>query len=359
MSDKGPISISITTGTVIAFFAIGIGAWLLFYLKDLVLVILTAVVLSSAVEPGVQWFMRQRAPRIIAVTLVYVLIFGSIFAVAYAFFPPLLKETAGFSSQLPQYLDSINIDEILNNNLVNSAREVVDGVPTFQQYIGQIQNVFTSTSAGAFKALAGIFGGIVSFVLIVVLSIYFSVQETGVDDFLRVILPVERQKYGIDLWKRSQVKIGLWMQGQLLLSLIAGVLTYLWLAILGVPYAFLLAIFAAMAELIPVFGTYIAAAPALAVAFSLGGVPLTLAVLGGFVVINQLQSHLVYPLVVKKVVGVPPLLVIIALIAGHQLAGFLGVLLSVPLSAALAEFVTDIQRSKDRALARMSKQEEE
>lgn len=358
MSEKAPLSISITPGTVVTFFAIGVGAWLLFFLKDLVLAILTAVVLSSAVEPGVQWFMRQRAPRIIAVTLVYVLIFGSIFAVAYAFFPPLLKETAGFSAQIPQYLEAINIDEILNNNIVNSAREVVDGVPTFAEYIGQIQNVFTSTSAGAFKALAGIFGGVVSFVLIVVLSIYFSVQETGVDDFLRVILPVEYQKYGLDLWKRSQIKIGLWMQGQLLLSLIAAVLTYLWLAILGVPYAFLLAIFAAMAELIPVFGTYIAAAPALAVAFTVGGVPMALAVLGGFVVINQLQSNLVYPLVVKKVVGVPPLLVIIALIAGHQLAGFLGVLLSVPIAAALSEFVGDIQKSKERALARMAKNDE-
>lgn len=356
MSEKVPLSISITTGTVLAFFGIGIGAWLLFYLKDLVLVILTAVVLSSAVEPGVQWFMRYRFHRVAAVAAIYLIIFGTIFGVAYAFFPPLLKETAGFSAQLPQYLDAINLDEILNNNIVNSAREVVDGVPTFQEYIGQIQNIFTATSAGAFKALAGIFGGVVSFVLIVVLSIYFAIQETGVDDFLRVVLPVEYQKYGVDLWKRSQVKIGLWMQGQLLLSLIAAVLTYLWLAILGVPYAFLLAIFAALAELVPVFGTYIAAAPAIAVAFTIGGVPMALAVTGGFVVINQLQSHLVYPLVVKKVVGVPPLLVIIALIAGHQLAGFLGVLLSVPLSAALAEFVGDVQRSKEKALAKMEKE---
>lgn len=355
MSSHGPISISITTGTVLSFVGAGLAVWLFFYLKELVLVILTAVVLSSAVEPGVAWFIKQRAPRIIAVAAVYLLIFGTIFGVAYAFFPPLLKETAGLSSQLPQYLANLNIDDILNNTLINSAREVVDGVPTFQEYIGQIQNIFTATSAGAFKALAGIFGGVVSFVLVVVLSIYFSVQETGVDDFLRVILPVEYQKYGVDLWKRSQIKIGLWMQGQLLLSLLAGVLVYLWLATIGVPYAFLLAIFAALTELIPVFGSYIAAAPAVAIAFSFGGVPMALAVLGGFVVINQLQSNLVYPLVVKKVVGVPPLLVIIALIAGGQLAGFLGVLLSVPISAAIAEFVGDIQRRKERELERLEK----
>ncbi|MEK7063213.1 MAG: AI-2E family transporter [Patescibacteria group bacterium] len=356
MADKGPLSISISTTTVLAFFGVGLGIWLLFYLKDLVLVILTAIVLASAIEPGVSWFMNRRAPRILAVALMYLIIFGTIFGVAYAFFPPLLKETAGLSSQLPQYLQSINIDEILNSPLVNSAREVVDGVPTFTQYLGQIQNIFTSTSAGAFKALAGIFGGVVSFVLIVVLSIYFAIQETGVDDFLKVILPVEYQKYGVDLWKRSQKKIGLWMQGQLLLSLIAGILVYLWLTILGLPYSFLLAIFAAITELVPVFGSYVAAVPALIIGFAVGGIPVMLAVLAGFVVINQLQSHLIYPLVVKKVIGVPPLLVIIALIAGGQLAGFLGVLLSVPIAAALSEFVSDIQKSKERALARMERE---
>ncbi len=353
MAERGPLSIHITTGTVLTIFGVGLLVWLLFFLKDLVLIILTAVVLASAVEPGVQWFMRHRAPRILAVALVYTIIFGTIFGVAYSFFPPLLKETANLSSDLPQYLEAVNIDDILNNRIVDSAREVVGGVPTFQEYITQVQGIFTETSVGAFKALAGVFGGVVSFVLIVVLSIYFAIQETGVDDFLRVILPVEHQKYGVDLWKRSQRKIGLWMQGQLLLSLIAGVLVYLWLAILGVPYAFLLAVFAALTELIPVFGTYIAAAPSVAIGFTVGGLPMLLAVIGGFIVINQLQSNLIYPLVVKKVIGVPPLLVIIALIAGGQLAGFLGVLLSVPIAAAISEFVGDIQRSKERQLAEM------
>lgn len=356
MSDRGPLSISITTGTVLMVFGIAIAVWLFFALQDLVLVILTAVVIASAVEPAVQWFSRYRIHRLLSVALTYGIIFGVLFGVAYSFFPPLLKETAGFSAQLPQYLEAINIDEILNNNIINSARQVVDGVPTFQEYIGQFQNIFTATSAGAFKALAGIFGGVVSFILIIVLSIYFSVQETGVDDFLRVILPVEHQKYGMDLWRRAQKKIGLWMQGQLLLSLLAGVLVYLWLAILGVPYAFLLAIFAAITELIPVFGSYIAVIPALAIAFTVGGLPTAVLVIAGFVVINQLQSHLVYPLVVKKVVGVPPLLVIIALIAGGQLAGFLGVLLSVPIAGALQEIVSDIIKSKERALARLEKE---
>ena len=182
------------------------------------------------------------------------------------------------------------------------------------------------------------------------MSFHFAIQETGIDDFIRIISPVRHQKYAINLWRRSQVKIGLWMQGQLLLSLIVAVLTYLWLTILGVPYALLLAIFAAIAELVPVFGSIAAAIPAIAVAGSSGGLILALLAGGGYLVINQIQGNLIYPLVVKRIVGVPPLLVILALIAGAQLAGFLGVLLSVPIAAALQEFISDIEKRKQEEM---------
>jgi predicted PurR-regulated permease PerM len=77
-----------------------------------------------------------------------------------------------------------------------------------------------------------------------------------------------------------------------------------------------------------------------------GGLPLTLIVAGLYLVVNQFQAHLIYPLVVKKIVGVPPLLVILALIAGGQLAGFLGVILSVPVAAAVQELVADLQKHR-------------
>jgi predicted PurR-regulated permease PerM len=141
------------------------------------------------------------------------------------------------------------------------------------------------------------------------------------------------------------------MQGQLLLSAIVGILVYLGLLLIGIPYALLLAVFTAVAELIPVFGSLIAGTAAVVVAYSSGGVPLGLIVAGLYVVVNQFESNLIYPLIVKKIVGVPPLLVIVALIAGYTLAGFLGVLLSVPVAAALLEFITDFDKRKRRARA--------
>jgi predicted PurR-regulated permease PerM len=136
------------------------------------------------------------------------------------------------------------------------------------------------------------------------------------------------------------------MQGQLLLSLISGTITYLGLLILGVPYALLLAVIAAVMNLVPVFGSLIAGVFATIVAFGSGGLTLALIVAGLFVIINQFEGNLLYPLVVNKVVGIPPLLVILALLVGGSLAGFLGVVLSIPLAAAFREFLTDVERTK-------------
>lgn len=360
MSEK-PLSITITPATILSTVGIGLLLWLLFFLKDLVLIILTAVVLASAVEPGVAWFMKRRLHRVVSVALVYILALGSFFGIAYLFFPPLIQEMRGFVALLPQYLDTFNVNNLLSHGFAGLGdqaaampAETSGGTSSITNLLFEFQNIFTATGEGAFRALSGVFGGVVSFILIVVLSFYFAVEETGVDDFIRLAVPVKHQEYALNLWKRSHHKIGLWMQGQLLLSLIMAVFVFLWLTIMGVPYALVLAFVAGLAELIPIFGPIIAGAAAVAVALSATSLTTTLFVLGGFLVLHQLEAHLIYPLVVKKVVGVPPLLVILALVAGAQLAGFLGILLSVPLAAALQEFVNDVQKSKARQLARLN-----
>ncbi len=350
--EKRPLSITITPGTILTAIVIGLLVWLVFYLKDLVLIVLTAIVLASAVEPGIAWFRRRGLPRALSVISVYVLVFGVLFGVAYAFFPPLLQEMRSAVSSLPQVLDTLDFNNLISGGFLPAATSVVSS-SSLAEDIFQLQNIVTPTSAGAFRALSGVFGGVISFVLIVVLSFYFATQETGVDDFLHFIVPVEYQGYAIHLWKRSHQKIGLWMQGQLVLSCIMGVFAFLWLAILQIPFALVLAFVAAIAELIPIFGPIIAGAAAVIVALSTEPTSTVLLVAGGFVVLHELEANLIYPLVVKKVVGVPPLLVILALFAGGELAGFLGILLSVPIAAALQEFVHDVQKRKDQALAEM------
>lgn len=347
MTDRD-ISVHITSGSIIKTILFCILIALLWYLRDIVLIVLSAVVIASAIEPGVHALMRRGVSRLFSVIGIYAGVIGAFSSILFFFIPPVLNDAASLLQQLPATLSAFNLSDVTHGLLPGSLTSTLSSA----DFLRDISNTLANSTGGMFTTVSAFFGGLTSLVLIVVFSFYFSVQETGVDDFLRIITPVEHEAYVLDLWKRSQDKIGKWMQGQLILGVIVGVLLYLGLLILGVPHPLLLAVLAAMFELIPVFGQILAAIPAVAVAFTFGGVTEALLVTGLYVIVQQFEAHLIYPVVVKKVVGVPPLLVILALLVGLKLVGFLGVLLSVPIAGAIQEFVTDIERKKARLLAK-------
>jgi predicted PurR-regulated permease PerM len=341
------VSIMITSGTVIKAIIIGALAFALWTLRDLALLVLTAIVIASAIEPGVEFFLKRKIPRAVAVTVMYLGVLGSLFSIVYLFLPPILEDTQDFISTAPQYLDTLNLPgslSVLGDSAKMAASE--NQAQSLFDTIFAYRSAFTDTSGGVVRVVSTFFGGIFSLILVIVLSFYFALQETGIEDFLRLVTPAKHEEYAVGLWLRAKKKIGQWMQGQLILSLIVGVIVYLGLLLLGVPYALLLAVLAAILDLIPIFGSFIAGLLGVVVAFTSGGVTLALIVAGLFFVVNQFEAHLIYPLVVNKVVGIPPLLVILALIIGGSLAGFLGVLLSVPLAAATREFIADLEKRK-------------
>ncbi len=344
------LSITITTGSFVRGILLVLLIGLLYFLRDIVMIVITAIVIASSVEPGIRSLMRRKLSRLLSVVVIYTTIASVFTIVVFLFIPPVLGDTAGFLNGIPAQLSAINISDATHGLIpFGSVGETFSSADILKN----ISKALGDSTGGALTTLSAFFGGVASFVLIVVFAIYFSVQETGVDDFLRVVTPVKHQVYVLNLWKRSQEKIGKWMQGQIVLALIVGVLLYLGLTILGVPYALLLAVLAAMFELIPIFGQYIAAVPAVLIAFGSGGTTEGLLVVGLYLVVQQFESHLIYPIVVKKVVGIPPLLVILALLVGYKLLGFLGVLISVPIAGAIQELVSDINASKTRALARL------
>ena len=350
------VNITISSGTIIKsiLFMLLIGA--LFFLKDLVLIVMTAIVIASAIEPITKWFISYKVPRVVAVLLIYVgaiLLFLSVF---YFFAPPLLQEVTNFSAFLPKYTDIFNISDKIGGSFINGL-DIIEKDFSLKDVLFNIQSSFTNISEGFIKTTSVVFGGALSFVLIIIFSFYFAVQKKGIDNFLRVVTPVRHQKYILDLWNRSQTKIGLWMQGQLILAVVVGMLVYIGLTIFDIRYALLLAVLAGIFELIPLFGAVLAAIPAIIIAFIDGGITLGLLITGLYLIIQQFENHLIYPLVVTKVVGVPPLLVILALIIGAQFAGFLGIILSVPIAAIVQELIKDIQREKKISLEKYSHEE--
>ncbi len=361
------VHITVKTGSIIRAVFLILLFLLFYYIRDLILVVLAAVVIASATEPFTAWFGRHHIARLPAVILMYLALAGVIVGIFYFFLPPLLNDTSNFLASAPRYLDSISIWDPLQRDSLTQSKEAVQNfsdnltesrqaVSSFtkglslSQVVANMKTAISSISQGFIETLSIVFGGVLSSVLIVVLSFYLAVQEDGVAAFLQFVTPARNEKYILGLWKRVQHKIGLWMQGQLVLALVVGLLVYLVLTIFGpvlhVGNPLLLAFLAAAFETIPLFGPILSAIPAVSTSYTDGTFGTALAVVGIYLIIHQLENNLIYPLVVKKIVGVPPILVILALIIGFKLAGFLGLLLSVPVATMLMEYFNDLQKNK-------------
>jgi predicted PurR-regulated permease PerM len=353
-----PISINITAGSAVRVLLVLLGFYTIYILSDLFIALLASVVIASAVEPATQFFVNKRVPRVVAVIFIYVSTLFLAGLCLFFFVPTLLSDIKSIISEIPNYLSSISttavfIQEIpLINSLIDEIIKTLDS----SAFFGNVGTGVSGTTVGLLSLASSFFGGFISFVLILVLSFYLAVQEDGVANFLRIITPAQNEKYVLGLWKRTRKKIGLWMQGQLLLGVLVAVLTYLGLSILGVENAFFLAVIAGVFELIPVFGPILASVPAIAIAIPQGGLTLTLMVIGLYLIIQQFESQLIHPLVVKKIVGIPALIAIIALLVGAQLAGFIGIIISVPVAAALMEYLSDVEKSKLAELELLEKQ---
>lgn len=363
--------INITTSTIVRTFFVLIFFAVLWFLRDIILIVLTAIVLASAIEPAVRFISKRKIPlikrnfpRIFSLVFVYGVGIVSLVSVFYFFVPAIIADITQMIRMLPGAIDSTSIfsfSSFTGSSVDAQAvapvsaelqKGITDSANILDLLKGGIQN------SGAFKTASVFFGGVLSFILILVLSFYLSSQERGIENFLRLISPIKSRTYIVDLWNRSQAKIGLWAQGQLMLGIVVGVLVFLIMTILGIPSALFLAFIAMMFELIPVFGPILSAIPAVSLAFVNGINPLAhaLAVTPGinaalivaaiYFVVQQIESHVIYPEVVRKIVGIPPVLVILALIIGAKMAGFLGIILSVPITAVLMEFLNDIAKER-------------
>jgi len=343
MEEIKNIRININTATLIKVVMVLAVAFVVYFLRSTVLVLLTAVVIASAVDPAANWFAKFKIPRVFSVLLVYVIAFSVILGTLFFFLPPLFEDFSDIAFKIPA-----QINVLINNNPDWSTAATLFGnfstKFSVQDIIGS--GLFNaSLPKNAIDLTRSIFSSLFDFILIVVISFYLAVQKNGVENFLRIIIPSRREEYVINLWQRTEVKIGRWMQGQLLLAVIIGPLVFLGLTLFQVKYALTLAIIASVFEIIPIFGPILSAVPA--VIFGFGeSVSLGLILIGFYLIIHQFENHLLYPLVVKKIIGVNPLIVIISLIVGYELVGFLGIILAVPLATLLMELVSDIEKSK-------------
>lgn len=340
MSSKEIQYLHITTGTLFRFLGILLLLALIYVVRDIIMALIFAVIIASAVEPGIEWLKQRRIPRILAVIIIYLGIAALFFFGIYLVIPLLLDEFRDISQTLPVLQQQV-LDFLIGANLPFIPFFGEDPAGLLRAPLEYLQNL----SQGVFTFASAIFGGIFSFILIIVFSFYLLAQERGIENFLRLVTPLDYESYVINLWQRAQRKLGQWFRAQLLLGAIVGVLIFFGLTFMGVRHAFIFAILAAAFEIIPIVGPILAAVPAVLLAFTsstlLGFLTVAL-----YVVVQQVESNVIVPVVIRRAIGLSPLIVVLSLLVGAKIGGIFGILLAVPLAAILTELVNDWDKKK-------------
>ncbi len=334
---------SISSGAIIKVILFGLLLAFLYAIIDIIVLVFLSIVIASAVRPAAKKLQKYYIPKVLSVLLVYLISFGIFVLAFYLIIPPLYFEVSDFLT-----LKQVSISDIPLKIIPEFQKNI--GLPfSFPDVLKEASSVYQEflpkIPRGFFSIASMIFGGAASFLFVIIISFYLSVQEGGIERFLQIVTPAQYEPYILGLWERSQKKIGKWLSGQLLLGILVGSFVFIGLSILRIKYALALSILAFIFELIPVFGPILAAIPAIIFAF-LQEPWLAIAVLFLYIIIQQFENHLIYPLVVKKVIGIPAIVVILALIIGSKLAGFLGIVLSVPVTVIVMELLNDIAKKK-------------
>lgn len=341
--------ISITTETFVRGLLVIAAAALIFLVRDILLILLVAIVIASGANPAVEFFSRFGFPRAVSAGVVYA-IAGMVFSLFFYFFVPVIvSEVSGFLTTLPEYSSELSPDGLEEEGLMVGI--------SLEEITANIRSSLGTFTESFFGTIAVIFGGLFNFILILTISFYLSIQKNGVANFISYAAPVKYTEYALSLWGRSQEKISKWFQGMAIASLAVGVSVYVGLLLLGVPYAFFFALLSALLNFIPIIGPTLSAIPAVAVGLAEGGLIIGVLVVALFIFIQFLEGNVLYPLIVGRAVGVSPIAIILAVGIGSKLGGFLGVLLAVPFSAVLVEFLVDMRKKTKGKKEKMSEEE--
>lgn len=342
--------IIISTGSLFKVLAFVVSLYIAWLVWEILLVLFVSIIFAALIDPFATWFQKNNIPRGLAVITIYLLLAG-VFALAVALLAPVIV------TDIPQLIQ--NLQDTWGGLQQNQYyQNIVHGAGQIQQALGipftpadattNEQNL-NFLSQGLFNTLSGVFNSVVSLVLVLVITFYLVVQEDPMKILVKSFLPSAYVPYATNLLQRIGTKLALWVRGQIILSVIIGLLVFIGLSLLGIKHAAALALIAAILEFVPYVGPTLAAAPGVFLSFTQGGLVLMIFVIIMYVIIQALENHILVPKIMQKVVGLNPVVSIVAILTGIKLAGVLGGLLAIPVATAISVFLHDIITYKKEA----------
>ncbi|MCP6720170.1 MAG: AI-2E family transporter [Patescibacteria group bacterium] len=308
---------------------------ILYLARQVMGVLLISIVVSLGLDPIISFLEKKKINRLLGTIAVFLVGLLLLSTAVYFIIPIFILEVGGFLGDFNRV-----VSEVFGFGLPQSL------IQDFSLSLDKALGILTAASVSIGGAISAVFTRIILVLATVVISFYLSVQKGGTEKLLRVILPDVYEKPVLTIFNRFKKKIRHWFAAQLGLSLVVGVVVSVGLWLLGVRYAIVLGVIAAILELVPVIGPVVAGAIASLVAFS-ASLSLGLYVLGFSFLVQQLENHVLIPVLMGKTMNVHPVIVIISLLTGAQVAGLVGVILAVPIAVAAQEIFNYLAERKD------------
>lgn len=318
-----PVKIEISHRTIIFTFFFVFCLWLVFQIKDILLVLFIASMAMAALEPLVKKLESLKLARWASILLIYIFLI-SFFGIAVAgIVPPLIDQTSILINRFPALVKDVDLLGI-NENVTSEVISQLGSAPI------KLLNFFI----GLFSNLATVF-------IVAVLAFYLLLERKNLNEYLDKLLGKATGKEILTVLEKVERRLGSWIRAEITLMICVGLLSYFGFRILAMDFALPLAIFAGLLELIPNFGPTVATIPAVLAGLAVS--PLHgLAALAWSFIVQQVENNFIVPKVMSRVIGLNPLITILSLSVGFKLAGIAGATLAIPVVLAFEVVFTEL-----------------
>lgn len=320
-------------------------AYFLYKIQIVVITLIVGILLATAITGPIEFLTRRfRVPRPLAILLVYIGILAGLGVFFYLIIPPVIGEGTRFVREVPTLLENWRGQlETSNNALIrNAAARAFEAIDRVQSGATGV-SVPTNLAVGVASSIGG---ALVTLFTIFLIAFYWITEKTLIKRAFSGLFTAGQRPRVLHLWHEVEMKLGAWIRGQLLLMAVVGGLATITYGIIGLPFWLILGVIAGLTEAIPNVGPVLGAIPAVLIALSVDW-KLALGVVAFVTVLQLLENAVLVPRIMKGAVGLSPLTVILAILAGSEFRGVAGALLAVPIAGAISVILQDLLRERN------------
>ncbi len=329
--------LDISWGAIVKIFIAIFLFYILFLAKDVLIWFFFALVIALLLAPAINTLRWLKVPKIIAVITVYLSIFGFFGLLIYLAAPLFMYEMKQLSLHIPEYFEKLN--PILKEIGIALGQN-------FDEFTANLVSNLQQSSESILKAVSVFLGGLASTAFILTFAFFISLEEKGPEKLLTLLTPKKYEDHILAMFDRAQGKVSGWFGARLVACLMVGIVSFVIFFLFGIKYAFILALLSGVLNFIPYVGPTITLLLSVVFVGVSNSWLLAIYVAVSLLVIQEIENKFLTPLLMKRFVDMPPAVVLIALLIGHTVFGFMGMLFAVPVFGIAYEFLKEFLERK-------------